>query len=78
MFDEPSLGLAPNIVEQVFAIIGSIRKSVTTVPMVEQNGLFRASDVRLCLSARDRLGCSVRLGKKLIGDEHVRSGYLGG
>jgi len=37
MFDEPSLGLAPNIVEQVFAIIGSIRKSVTTVPMVEQN-----------------------------------------
>ena len=37
MFDEPSLGLAPNIVEQVFGIIEGIRQSGTTVLMVEQN-----------------------------------------
>ena len=37
MFDEPSLGLAPNIVEQVFEIIEGIRQSGTTVLMVEQN-----------------------------------------
>lgn len=37
MFDEPSLGLAPNIVEQVSAIVDEIRKSGTTSLMVEQN-----------------------------------------
>ena len=37
MFDEPSLGLAPNIVEQVFEIIDGIRQSGTTILMVEQN-----------------------------------------
>lgn len=37
MFDEPSLGLAPNIVEQIFDLIREIRKEGTTVLMVEQN-----------------------------------------
>src|SRR3954462_210969 len=37
MFDEPSLGLAPNIVERTFAIIRAIRDSGTTVLLVEQN-----------------------------------------
>ena len=50
MFDEPSLGLAPNIVEQAFAIIRGIREAGTTVLMVEQNASPR-SNVRLCLSA---------------------------
>ena len=37
MFDEPSLGLAPNIVERTFEIIQEIRAPGTTVLMVEQN-----------------------------------------
>ena len=37
MFDEPSLGLAPNIVERIFEIIAGIRAGGTTVLMVEQN-----------------------------------------
>ena len=37
MFDEPSLGLAPNIVERTFDIITGIRDAGTTVLMVEQN-----------------------------------------
>ena len=37
MFDEPSLGLAPNIVERTFAIIRGIRDAGTTVLLVEQN-----------------------------------------
>jgi branched-chain amino acid transport system ATP-binding protein len=44
MFDEPSLGLAPNIVERTFAIIRGIRDA-GTVLLVEQNAL-RRSDVR--------------------------------
>src|SRR5205807_7087277 len=37
LFDEPSLGLAPNIVERTFEIIKSIRAEGVTVVMVEQN-----------------------------------------
>ena len=37
LFDEPSLGLAPNIVERTFAIIEEIRASGTTILIVEQN-----------------------------------------
>lgn len=37
MFDEPSLGLAPNIVEQIFKLIQEVRQEGTTVLIVEQN-----------------------------------------
>jgi branched-chain amino acid transport system ATP-binding protein len=78
MFDEPSLGLAPNIVEQVFGIIDSIRKSGTTVLMVEQNAY---SALEMCDYAYLLEAGSIVLsgsGKDLIDDEHVRAGYLGG
>jgi hypothetical protein len=39
MFDEPSLGLAPNLVEQGFGIVRDIRAAGTTVLMVEQNAM---------------------------------------
>jgi branched-chain amino acid transport system ATP-binding protein len=78
MFDEPSLGLAPNIVEQVFAIIDNIRKTGTTVLMVEQNAY---SALEMCDHAYLlETGLIVRFGsgKELIDDEQVRSAYLGG
>ena len=37
LFDEPSLGLAPLIVEQIFSIISTIRDQGTTILLVEQN-----------------------------------------
>ncbi len=37
LFDEPSLGLAPTVVETVFEIIAGIQREGTTVLMVEQN-----------------------------------------
>ena len=78
MFDEPSLGLAPNIVEQVFSIIDDIRKSGTTVLMVEQNAY---SALEMCDYAYLLEAGSIALsgtGDDLIGDDHVRSAYLGG
>lgn len=78
MFDEPSLGLAPNIVEQVFSIIENIRKTGTTVLMVEQNAY---SALEMCDFAYLLETGSIVLsgtGKDLIDDEHVRAGYLGG
>jgi len=78
MFDEPSLGLAPNIVEQVFGIIKDIREAGTTVLMVEQNA-FAALD--MCDYAYLLEAGSMALegsGQDLIGNPHVREAYLGG
>jgi branched-chain amino acid transport system ATP-binding protein len=78
MFDEPSLGLAPNIVERTFAIIRRIRDAGTTVLLVEQNA-FAA--LEMCDSAYLLESGKIVLsgpGKELIENEHVRKAYLGG
>ncbi|SFE22812.1 ABC transporter ATP-binding protein [Methylobacterium sp. 13MFTsu3.1M2] len=78
LFDEPSLGLAPNIVERMFAVIGTIRDAGTTVLLVEQNA-FAA--LELCdyayLLETGRIVLEGR-GQDLIADPHVRDAYLGG
>lgn len=78
MFDEPSLGLAPNIVERTFAIIRAIRDTGTTVLLVEQNA-FAA--LEMCDHAYLLEAGRVVLsgpGADLIENEHVRRAYLGG
>ncbi len=78
LFDEPSLGLAPTIVERVFRIVAEIRAQGTTILMVEQNA-------HLALKIADR-GYVLETGTialdgaadALAGDEHVRRAYLGG
>ena len=78
LFDEPSLGLAPTIVETTFAIIADIRRQGTTVLMVEQNAY-------LALRMADR-GYVMETGRivlsgtarDLLADDHVRRAYLGG
>ncbi len=78
MFDEPSLGLAPNIVERTFAIIRAIRDAGTTVLLVEQNA-FAALEMcdRAYLLEAGRVVLS-GAGADLIENEHVRRAYLGG
>jgi branched-chain amino acid transport system ATP-binding protein len=78
LFDEPSLGLAPTVVETTFAIIADIRRQGTTVLMVEQNAY-------LALQMADR-GYVMETGRivlsgasrDLLVDDHVRRAYLGG
>ncbi|GJD35378.1 ABC transporter ATP-binding protein [Methylobacterium aerolatum] len=78
LFDEPSLGLAPNIVERMFSVIGAIRDAGTTVLLVEQNA-FAA--LELCdyayLLETGRIVLEGK-GEALIADPHVRDAYLGG
>jgi branched-chain amino acid transport system ATP-binding protein len=78
LFDEPSLGLAPTVVETTFGIIADIRRQGTTVLMVEQNA-------HLALQMADRgyvmeTGRIVLTGtaRDLMADDHVRRAYLGG
>ena len=77
MFDEPSLGLAPNLVERTFEIIRQIRAEGVTVIMVEQNAA-----AALDLSDRSYVLEQGRVsltgtGAALLDDPHVRQAYLG-
>jgi branched-chain amino acid transport system ATP-binding protein len=78
LFDEPSLGLAPNIVERTFDIITGIRNAGTTVLMVEQNAL---AALEMCDHAYLLESGSIALsgsGQELVDNPHVRSAYLAG
>jgi branched-chain amino acid transport system ATP-binding protein len=78
LLDEPSLGLAPLIVQQVFKVIADIRTRGTTVLLVEQNA-------HMALSVADR-GYVLETGRMLVSgkpealwnDPQVRAAYLGG
>jgi branched-chain amino acid transport system ATP-binding protein len=77
LFDEPSLGLAPTIVESTFAIIADIRRRGTTVLMVEQNAyaaLRMADRAYVMETGRIVLEGAAR---DLLSDDHVRRAYLG-
>ena len=77
VMDEPSMGLSPILVSTIFKIIEDIRKSGTTVLLVEQNAkkALAISDRAYVLEA----GKIVLSGKAsdLINDESVKKAYLG-
>ena len=77
MFDEPSLGLAPNLVERTFDIIRQIRSEGVTVMMVEQNAAaaLELSD-RSYVLEQGRVSLT-GTGKALLDDPHVKQAYLG-
>ena len=77
MFDEPSLGLAPNIVERMFDIIRQIRAEGVTVIMVEQNAAaaLELSD-RSYVLEQGRVSIS-GTGEALRNDPQVKQAYLG-
>jgi branched-chain amino acid transport system ATP-binding protein len=78
LFDEPSLGLAPNVVERTFDIIQQIRAEGVTVVMVEQNALaaLELSD-RSYVLEQGRVSLA-GTGRALLDDPHVKKAYLGG
>ncbi len=78
MLDEPSMGLAPILVEQIFDIIKKLHSKGTTILLVEQNA-------QMALSVADRgyvleTGRIVTTGtgKELLNNDSVRKAYLGG
>ena len=77
LFDEPSLGLAPNLVERTFEIIKGIRAEGVTVVMVEQNALaaLELSD-RSYVLEQGRVTLS-GTGAELLDNPHVKTAYLG-
>ena len=77
MLDEPSMGLSPILVSEIFNIIKQVNAGGTTILLVEQNA-------KMALSIADRAyvletGNVVMEGpaQELLGNEHVRKAYLG-
>ncbi len=78
MLDEPSMGLAPILVEQIFDIVKELNKAGTTILLVEQNA-------QMALSVADR-GYVLETGKivttanaqELLNNDAVKKAYLGG
>lgn len=78
LLDEPSLGLAPLIVKQIFETLKSIAKEGTTIFLVEQNAnhaLKLADRGYVLVNGEIRLTGS---GDELLSDPEVRKAYLGG
>jgi branched-chain amino acid transport system ATP-binding protein len=77
MLDEPSLGLAPNLVAEIFDIIVTLRREGGTILLVEQNA-------QMALAVSDR-GYVMETGQivladdaeRLVNDQRVRKAYLG-
>ncbi|MFB9376352.1 ABC transporter ATP-binding protein [Kineococcus gynurae] len=78
LLDEPSMGLAPKLIQQIFSIIVEINNQGTTVLLVEQNALqaLRTADHAYVLET----GEVVRSGPadELAADDSIRAAYLGG
>jgi branched-chain amino acid transport system ATP-binding protein len=78
LLDEPSMGLAPIFIQEIFEIIKDIQKQGTTVLLIEQNA-------NIALSIADR-GYVLETGKvilsgtgkELLASDEVRKAYLGG
>ena len=78
LFDEPSLGLAPNLVETTFEIISEIRSEGVTILMIEQNAY---AALEICDRAYLLESGEIALegtGAELKNIPHVKEAYLGG
>jgi len=78
LLDEPSMGLAPLLVKEIFSIVQEINSTGTTVLLVEQNAhmaLSIAHKAYVLETGRITLSGSA---KELAASEDVRKAYLGG
>jgi branched-chain amino acid transport system ATP-binding protein len=78
LLDEPSMGLAPKLIQQIFTIIGEINKQGTTVLLVEQNAAqaLKRADTAHILETGEIVRSGT--GSELAGDEAIKAAYLGG
>jgi len=77
IIDEPSNGLAPRLVLEVFDIIKSLRDQGITILLIEQNVLqtLQVAD-RACVLENGRMALE-GTGKELLKSDHIRKAYLG-
>ncbi|MHC4663349.1 MAG: ABC transporter ATP-binding protein [Planctomycetota bacterium] len=77
LLDEPSLGLAPILVSEIFDIIREINSAGTTIFLVEQNALMALGVAHRAYVIATGEIMMEGTGKELLADENVRKTYLG-
>ncbi len=77
MMDEPSLGLAPLIVKDIFSIIKEINKQGVTVLLIEQNANMALHTADMGYVLETGTITLSGTGKELLADESVKAAYLG-
>ncbi|MGL5806731.1 MAG: ABC transporter ATP-binding protein [Xenococcaceae cyanobacterium] len=77
LLDEPSLGLAPQIVREIFSVIKQLNESGVTILLVEQNAnlALQTADRGYVLEAGELILSGVA--SELLDDERIRKAYLG-
>ena len=78
MLDEPSMGLAPILVEQIFDIIADLHKTGATILLVEQNAQMALSIASRGYVMETGKITATGTGQELLASEEVRKAYLGG
>lgn len=78
LLDEPSMGLAPILVDEIFSIIQQINKAGTTILLVEQNAYKALSIASRAYILETGLITKSGNAKDLIKDNSVKAAYLGG
>ncbi len=77
MFDEPSLGLAPRLVEELFNVITEINRQGITVLLVEQNVRHALEIAHMSYVLETGRIVLSGPGQEMLRNEHVRAAYLG-
>lgn len=78
MLDEPSLGLAPLIVESIFEMLADINRQGVTVLLVEQNAVMALELAHRAYVLENGRMTMSGTGTELTNDDNVRKAYLGG
>ena len=78
MLDEPSMGLAPLLVEQIFEIIKNLNKQGSTILLVEQNAQMALSVAHRGYVLETGKIVTTGTGEELIRSPEIKKAYLGG
>ncbi|OZM72159.1 ABC transporter ATP-binding protein [Amycolatopsis antarctica] len=77
LLDEPSMGLAPQFIQQIFRIITEINKEGTTVLLVEQNAQQALSRAHRAYVLETGEITKTGTGRELLADDSIKEAYLG-
>ena len=78
LLDEPSMGLAPLLVRQIFDIVGDIHRQGTTILLVEQNARMALQTAQKAYVLERGEVALQGPAEQLAGDARVQAAYLGG
>ena len=77
LLDEPSLGLAPQMIERIFDVIATLKEQGTTILLVEQNAAMALDIADRAYVLENGVITLSGTGEELAGNDRVRQAYLG-